>query len=102
MTNDAVNPLTCRLVIVSIMGCICLPIRGNTISLSLQSLIRLCMMHITFKFNAYSVIKVFSLSIAFVERILVLVEDFVLINFPQHHTCLSYHLPPPSFFYECQ
>ena len=69
--------------------------RECNLFLFLQSLIRLCVMHITFKFNSYSLIKVFSFSTAFVESISGLVEDFVLIIFLQHHTYLSHHPPPP-------
>lgn len=76
------SPLTGGLVIVyldnmHIMGCICLAMKEGEISCSLCHLFsRLPVTYITFWFNAYSTIKLFSFSTTFVERFIGL-GDFV-------------------------
>ena len=69
-----------------VMGHICLAIQRAR--LSLQSLIGLYVMHITFCLNAYLIIKLCSFSSIFVERFSDLGVGFVLIKSSQQRsTC---------------
>lgn len=73
-------------------------IKGWEFFLSLQPLSRLPMTHITFWFNAYSIIKLFSFSSTFVERFLDWEEILFLLIFPQHQQPKS---PNMSYFEHC-
>lgn len=50
------------------------------------------MIFFTFWFNAYFVVTLFSFSFAFVERILGLAGDFVLIDFPNSCRASGSHM----------
>ena len=70
---------------------------GWNFSLPLQSPIRFPVMCITFQFNAYSIIKLFSFSTAFVERISGLEEDFVFHSLSSHAVELCPSPSPSSY-----